>query len=234
MVRASARPLRVFSPGESAPRTVVSGAILAGPRTRPYEKCLADSDGAVGAVLKPGALRALFRVDASRLRDRHASLSDVDHRIDEPTRRGIFAGEVDPRERLDRFEEWLLGAVRRASGSRLETIAALGALEKGDVDVGDAARIAECSPRVFIERTRAVVGMTPVEYRRVVRFRAAVRGLSSSPLRALVDVALEAGYADQSHFTREFSSFAAMTPGAYRAKRVRHAFHVSSEDSARR
>ena len=44
---------------------------------------------------------------------------------------------------------------------------------------------------------------------------------SASTKRALVDVACEAGFADQAHFTRVFRSAFGLTPARYRALRIR-------------
>jgi AraC-like DNA-binding protein len=59
-------------------------------------------------------------------------------------------------------------------------------------------------------------GVTPRELRSRTRFQAAARELRTSAT-AIVDVAASCGFADQSHLTREFRRFAAMTPAAFRS-----------------
>lgn len=66
--------------------------------------------------------------------------------------------------------------------------------------------------RVFRHRRRCTIG----EYVRRLRVEAACRQLCDSET-ALSAIALDAGFADQSHFSRTFKSITGMTPGQYRA-----------------
>jgi AraC-like DNA-binding protein len=77
------------------------------------------------------------------------------------------------------------------------------------------------SRRFVTARFRRQLGVAPKAYARLLRFdhaRALLGGLSSG--RTLADVAMEAGYYDQSHLTRDFVALAGMTPGAYAADAV--------------
>ena len=71
------------------------------------------------------------------------------------------------------------------------------------------------SRRVVTERFRAQLGLPPKAYARIVRFQRAVSMLGGVGAgRTLADVAIECGYYDQSHLTREFGALAGCTPGA--------------------
>ena len=62
---------------------------------------------------------------------------------------------------------------------------------------------------------RAMVGTSPYRYSLMRRLAAARAQVARR--RPLVDVALEAGFADQAHFTRMFSAAFGITPGRYGA-----------------
>ena len=65
---------------------------------------------------------------------------------------------------------------------------------------------------------RRQLGVAPKAYARLLRFDHASALLGGlSPGRTLADVAMEAGYYDQSHLTRDFVALAGMTPGAFAA-----------------
>lgn len=66
---------------------------------------------------------------------------------------------------------------------------------------------------------RTVLGTSPHRYL-LMRRLALARDLIHAA-RALVDVACEAGFADQAHFTRVFRSAFGLTPARYRALRIR-------------
>ena len=53
---------------------------------------------------------------------------------------------------------------------------------------------------------------------RRLRLEQARRSLARDPDCTLADAALQAGFADQSHFTRHFRRLFGVTPGAYRRR----------------
>jgi len=72
---------------------------------------------------------------------------------------------------------------------------------------------------VYLSRAfRDHVGRTVSQCLTEARIRYAARRLSD-PGASLADIALEAGFADQSHFTKVFKRETGMTPGAYRPAR---------------
>ena len=77
------------------------------------------------------------------------------------------------------------------------------------------------SRRHVTARFRRQLGVSPKAYARMLRFEHAGSLLTALPPgKALADVAVEAGYYDQSHLARDFSALAGMTPGAYAAERA--------------
>lgn len=74
------------------------------------------------------------------------------------------------------------------------------------------------SRRHVTERFRHQLGVPPKTYARLLRFEhAGALLVDAAPGRTLADVAMAAGYYDQSHLTRDFAALAGMTPGAYAA-----------------
>lgn len=65
---------------------------------------------------------------------------------------------------------------------------------------------------------RLVCGTSPYRYLLMRRLDSARQQLTSG--RALADTALEAGFADQAHFTRVFKAAYGLTPARYRALRI--------------
>ena len=71
------------------------------------------------------------------------------------------------------------------------------------------------SRRHMTERFRRQLGVSPKAYARLVRFEHASSLLNEEGAgRTLAEVAMEVGYYDQSHMTRDFVALAGMTPGA--------------------
>lgn len=74
----------------------------------------------------------------------------------------------------------------------------------------DAAHVAATFKRVY--------GDSVGQYLRQLRLWHARRCMDAEPESALSEVALRCGFADQSHFTREFRRRFSLTPGAYRRR----------------
>jgi AraC-like DNA-binding protein len=68
------------------------------------------------------------------------------------------------------------------------------------------------SERHFARQFDRQIGMTPKAFARVLRFGRAVRHLTRGGEARLADIALDCGYFDQAHFTRDFRAFAGVTP----------------------
>jgi AraC-like DNA-binding protein len=77
------------------------------------------------------------------------------------------------------------------------------------------ARLANMSVRAFERKFYTSFHLTPQKYLRRLRLRIASRTLVYTR-QSLVEVALACGFADQSHFTREFKRHFGWTPRAYR------------------
>lgn len=69
------------------------------------------------------------------------------------------------------------------------------------------------SQRHFITQFKREIGVAPKILARMLRFGQAVRAIRASETSSLADVAVGAGYYDQSHLSRDAREFAGMTPG---------------------
>ncbi|KAA2253968.1 AraC family transcriptional regulator [Solihabitans fulvus] len=87
-----------------------------------------------------------------------------------------------------------------------------------DLGADDLAGATGLSRYAVYRAFRAVHGMSPSDYQRQARLRAA-RGLLAAG-RGVAEVAAEVGFADQAHLTRWFGRYYGITPGAYRRSAV--------------
>jgi AraC-like DNA-binding protein len=82
---------------------------------------------------------------------------------------------------------------------------------RGRVRIDELAHASGWSRKRLLSRFESQIGLTPKRAAMLVRFRHAVEGLMAG--RAAADVAADCGYTDQSHLSRDVSSFADTTPG---------------------
>ncbi|MGP1395971.1 MAG: helix-turn-helix domain-containing protein [Inquilinaceae bacterium] len=91
---------------------------------------------------------------------------------------------------------------------------AIAGLSRGARSVGQAARLLGVGGRALQRLFRASGQMPPEYWLLLARARRAAHLLRSPG--SLADIALEAGYSDQAHMTRDFKRWFAVTPGRLR------------------
>jgi AraC-like DNA-binding protein len=176
---------------------------IAGPDTGPRVVTLAAGSRVVGVRLRPGAAGAVLGLPASEVRDVAADAADVLGREVAAALLEALATGPDPRRTLLRAVE-----LRGMEGPDPLVRAAVLALGRPRVRVDRVAEELGVSSRQLQRRISEAVGYGPKLLARVLRFRR-LQALGSAPL---VELALEAGYADQAHMTAEVSRLAGVSP----------------------
>jgi AraC-like DNA-binding protein len=85
------------------------------------------------------------------------------------------------------------------------------------LSISDAAAKCGMPSTTFNRQFRALLRMTPTEYLLAWRIEAARKQLVETQ-RSLSQIAMDCGFADQSHFTKRFCRITGMTPLAYRKR----------------
>ena len=180
----------------------------------------------VGIRFRPGATRVAFGCDASELLDADVELRaacgvSVSALMDEITR---APGAEATRASL---VQWVLTRLARDPHRDSSALAAANALVSGRVrsvrELGDA--FGWSARRAHRELT-ATCGYGPKTLQRIVRMQRVVRraraltdgarraGSDDQRVAPLSRLALDAGYADQAHMTRDFRDLTGFTPRA--------------------
>jgi AraC-like DNA-binding protein len=175
---------------------------VAGPDTRPRVVTLEPGSRLVGARLRPGTAGAILGLPASELCDVSADAAEVLGRDLAAALLEELAGGSDP-------HALLLRAVQRR-GAELDPLvgAAVVALARPRARVAPVAAELGVSERQLRRRVTGAVGYGPKMLQRVLRFRR----LQELPPAPLVELALDAGYADQAHMTAEVTHLAGRSP----------------------
>ncbi len=177
---------------------------------------LAGRVDSLGVRFEPGEALAFFDVPLIELTDTtttaealgwHAAWELRERLADAPTTADRIA-LLGPALRVRREQ-----ATRRATSERVR--AAVRLLERSNMDVRRVCEAVGASERALERRFREMVGLSPKGFARVTRFRRALEQIQRRPRPRYAAIALEAGYADQAHFIREFRSLAGVTPAGY-------------------
>ncbi|SFV03367.1 AraC-type DNA-binding protein [Polaromonas sp. YR568] len=228
--------VRIFKDAADTTGAQLGHALVGGARAGFYAKDMAGTGPAIGMQLLPGAAQALLGLPADELAGRHVRLEDIWGSSAGLMREQLLAAPT-PEDKLRTFEALLL---RRLAGSSANSVnpaikRALAQLDAG-MRVEEVVLRSGYSHRQFIRLFSQAVGLPPKLYGRVQRFQKALslmqkmqaaRGGAPSIPPSLALVAMEAGYADQPHFNREFREFSGVTPEQYRLARPESANHVA-------
>ena len=78
--------------------------------------------------------------------------------------------------------------------------------------IGAIANDVALSQRQLERQYQKWVGMPPKQYQRIIRVKNTINALKNNPNTDLVELAIENGFTDQAHMTREFKQIAKITP----------------------
>lgn len=182
------------------------GTMIVGPDTTARAYPRAAGELLIGLRFRPGAGGAGIGVPLDALRDQQVDARDVERAFD-------LDGDLPPAA--------VFGALLAAAADRRPDPIVLAAAPRvADHGVAALARELAISERQLRRRFQAAVGYGPGTLARVLRFRRFL-GLVDGGRADLAGLALDAGYADQAHLTRESRRLAGLSPrGLVAARRA--------------
>jgi AraC-like DNA-binding protein len=174
-----------------------AGVTIAGPDTRAKILARASGDLLVGIRFLPGAGAAALGVPLDGLTDLRVDAAEIERAFD-------LDPDLDPGEVVSRF-------ISVVAGRRPDPLVAEAARRLGGQDIAGIAKELQVSERQLLRRFKASVGYGPKTLDRVMRFRRFVELLGEGRTD-LARLALDAGYSDQAHLTRETTRLAGVPP----------------------
>jgi AraC-like DNA-binding protein len=178
---------------------------LKGVRTRPTEAFTHGAFSHFGVSFYPHALSAFFGIDSDELTNTVPNINlvcrcDLGERL-------RFKTQV---ERVAILDSFLLEKMTKMSLDF--TVQSIIHKKAGVGDMEMLASSLRISERQLQRRFKKQVGVPLKRYERISRFELALNRLATVGYSELTSIAFELGYADQSHFIKEFQEFAGMPP----------------------
>ena len=168
-----------------------------------------------GVRLRPGVARAVLMSPIAHLADRIVPLAEASVALDRRVSRTIPRG-CSGVEAMNALERLTVDVTRSVPppDSLLECAVVEIRRRAGRVNIDALATQLDVSRRTLERRFLAEIGLTPKRWCRLARFQAAMTAMEARGGRGWADFAQYLGYADQAHFSREFSEFAGVPPTA--------------------
>lgn len=227
--RLSGPAVKIFRNAGDETGEALGHAVVGGTRSVFYAKDIAAPSHAMGVQLLPGAAQALLALPADELAGRHVRLEDLWGRDAGLIHEQLLAAE-SPAEKLHTFETLLHRRLAPSQPHALNPAVVRALLQlRAGLSVREVAAQSGYSHRQFIHLFAQAVGLNPKLYCRVNRFQKALRLMQPAAAAgsvSLATVAMDAGYSDQAHFSRDFREFSGVTPEQYRRARPAFANHL--------
>lgn len=191
------------------------GVHLAGPLSRHTDMIASPQFDVFGVYLWPWSAEILFGIPPVRQLDAMIDLVPQWSAEEHVPFAAILASN-DPDQCMGHLAQLLRGRLEdkapdpvvREVLNRITDAEALPAIEELMHHSG-------LARRQFERRFKAVTGLSPALFMRIVRFQRSFRMLENGTAGSLTEVAMAAGYFDQSHFIRDFKRFSGMNPRRY-------------------
>lgn len=195
-----------------------------------------DLSETVGAYFRPGCAARFFDIPLSDLADTAVAVGDIWGTRDSPM--SSHLADLNEAARIDRVESILLARLRhrheRTGSLDVEGLAASVLRKAGRVTVEGMARAAGVSRQHLSREFRERIGVGPKLYSRLARFQSV---LAHAGARVTIDwarVALDMGFADQSHMIAECQQFSGLTPQSLADRDWFHPFIERAKSRPRR
>jgi AraC-like DNA-binding protein len=198
------------------------GAFVAGPDTGPVRTVMTAGTVIIGVRFRPSAGGPALGLPLSEMRDQRVDLADL-RRGDARRLPGTLEPDAAAARALD-----VAAALVACGGPDPAVTWAAALLADPQARTEDVAAQVGLSLRQLRRRCHAAVGYGPKTLQRVLRFRRFVSRIDAGPrdprhpdgARDLAAIAVQAGYADQAHLTRECRALAGLTPAALARQRI--------------
>ena len=200
---------------EPQKETQTTTAYFSGVTSASRREILKPLTTVAGMRLRPGSAFGLFRLFGTDLRDQVIPLAEVGSKEGGGYLES-FTRAHSPVESLRLLERWLLTQLRGLAPIEPIVLHAVKAMEEshGGVRVGEL-ETAGFGSRQLRRKFDKYIGLSPKQYCRVLRLSHALDLARCSSEPDWADLALSAGYYDQSHLIHEFLEVSGTTPEKY-------------------
>jgi len=179
-----------------------------------------------GVRLSPAACSQVLGVDAAGVEKHTCSVEDSEYGLLDAALFDKLSGCTTLDDAAQAFSARLQGLGIGRDDIDKKVLAAVTIIEEsgGEVRMSELAGRLSLSLRQFERRFRKCAGLTPKQYTRARRFRAAAVVLAEGRAVNWADRAAEMGFADQAHLTHEFSSLSGRSPKSFaeKVKKIDH------------
>jgi len=164
--------------------------------------------------LYPFASKYLLGIDPKGLNDDCYDLVDVEH-INIESYKQLLFNALDLEEQINVLSSLVLELVEHSLENKKDKVQEAIAIiiqHKGLIKVKELLQQLYLNERTFQRNFMLQVGLTPQQFSKIIQFQYSLHLLTQAKFDKLVEVGIDSGFTDQSHFIREFKKYTGQTP----------------------
>jgi AraC-like DNA-binding protein len=168
----------------------------------------------IGVYFYPNALKSIFGIDANELKDLQVDL-DLIIGIAEKNLSDRILNARSIQSKIEILSTFLLNSIKKQSDyafAKTKHGISLINVANGNTSLDQIKSDLNVTERSLERMFNQTVGISPKLYMRIVRFQSSLNQLRNQNYMKLADIAYNNGYADQSHFIRDFKAFSGFNP----------------------
>jgi AraC-like DNA-binding protein len=170
--------------------------------------------------LQPFVVRMIFGVNPKELNDDCYNFL-ADESLDEGNLISALILAKETEKQVDLISAFLLRQIQKQSATanqKTKLALDLVVASKGNISIKRLADQIQLSERTLQRLFKEHVGVSPKQFAKIIQFQSSLKGITQCGLQKLTDVVYEHGYADQSHFIRDFKKYTSTKPSRLRKK----------------
>jgi AraC-like DNA-binding protein len=188
-------------------------SLLVGQMVEPVVLAPEGSAGVAAIRLRSAAARSLLRCSMQEVSGRFVDLEAIF-----PSSRALRERLAEARSdagRVSALEEWLIALIGPSPKPAIEAVVGSILQSRGRASIDALVALTGYGVRQLERQFREDVGLSPKTFSRIVRLQSALQRIREG--LPLTDVALDCGFYDQAHMTRDFRQLAAISPAAWKS-----------------
>jgi len=167
--------------------------------------------------LYPFASKYLLNVDPKELNDDCYDLLQVEYIDTENFRRQLVESE-NLNEKIKIISDLmrqLIESHKVTENDGIQNAISIILDHAGQIRIKDLLEQVYMTERTLERNFVSHVGLTPKQFVKIIQFQSSIKKLTQSTYNSLLEIGLDSGFSDQSHFIRTFKSYTGQTPSYY-------------------
>ncbi len=196
------------------PQSMVSGI-----NSNYFDVATRGESGVIAVTFYPHGAANFLKFPLSEIEDASINLEDIFNTAGKETEEQICLARSQA-ERIAIIEKFLLGCFNPVKNNDLLLIkkgVEFVNQSKGQINSSELSRKLLLTNKSLERKFATLLGKTPKQFIRIVRFQGVIQNLSKPGNKHLTRLAYDNGYFDQAHFVKDFKALSGYTPKEFLA-----------------